>query len=123
MKIRNDFVTNSSSSSFIIGIKSNTEDSSMNTFLKEMFEGEDVFGSTKEEIEAYLLYDYGYDSINELRACSDYLSEMYSKCLEAINNNMKVVRVSAEYDAVGNMTTMINALEKAGVAKLIEEEC
>lgn len=123
MKIRKDFVTNSSSSSFIIGIKNNTEDNSMNIFLKEMFEDEDVLGSTKEELEAYLLYDYGYDSINELKALSSYLSDLYDKSLKAINNNMKVVRISSEYDAVGNVTTMINALEKAGVAKLIEEEC
>lgn len=122
MKKRSGFVTNSSSSSFIIGIKDNTQDNSMNTFLKEMFKNEDVLGATKEELEAYFLYDYCYKSIDELKTSSNYLGDIYDKCIDAINDNMKIIRMSVEYDSSNDIENMIDALEKADVAKMIQEE-
>lgn len=118
MKIRKGFVTNSSSSSFIIAIKNNLEEESMKVFLDNMFKDS---CSDKEKYEKDILWNYGYNSVEELKEDS-YIYKEYQKSIKAIEEGYSIVCESVEYDAVEQFDTMITALEKAGVAKILEKE-
>lgn len=118
MKTRNGFVTNSSSSSFVIAVKKDIEEGPMKIFIDNMF---DKDYSTEKEYEEYILWNYGYESVEELKE-EDCIYEKYIKCIEAIKEGYFIAYEFIDYDAVEQFNTMVAALEKAGVAKLMERD-
>lgn len=108
MKRRNSFVANSSSSSFIIGIKDSvkTVDESLPKWASVMMENlldylsEDRQFTTKEEFDEYILENWGYDdsTIEEIMEDSRYIRDMYPKAVKALESGMTLIRANVEND-------------------------
>ena len=112
MKIREDFVTNSSSSSYIIAFKDlpeiDKETLEKYSFLKPykevlnevIFESSGSYETTDGEIfenlenlRDYLMEEYGYynESFEELLKEDEYVSSLYKDCAEKIGEGYKIL--------------------------------
>lgn len=112
MKVRNGFVSNSSSSSFVIGLPQSTpmtaeylmkvfkidEESPIRDLLFEMCE---AFTHVESVTEEEYLNDYGYESLEE---CSDDIKEIF-------NRGWKLYAGSFSDDSLNNAERMLSSVE------------
>lgn len=129
MKFRNDFVTNSSSSSFIIAFD-NTENSISSNMIKAIQRttgsGKKII-TTIEELQNYFIDDrYLDDSIPFVEAIESegsYIVEQYNKGVRAINEGKAVcfLSISNEIDdPLGDFLTNFSELDS--VLEIIDSE-
>jgi len=107
MKTRSSFVANSSSSSFIIGVKMpqgpNNEGMPkwcaeyINKMFKKIVGGENI--TNVEQLNNYFIETYGYrgQSLEELLQDDDYLNDQYNQYMVALDKGYTVCDVNVEY--------------------------
>lgn len=119
MKVRLDFVTNSSSSSYLIAFKDSNifDEETLNKypFLKlfpniietimDMESGYDTTAAyvyeTKEDYEQYLLDNYGYTktrTIKDLIEGDSYVRNRYEKAVEYLSKGYKIAEKDIDYN-------------------------
>lgn len=130
MKCRSSFVTNSSSSSFIIAYRNMPEfdEETLNKypFLKKygcliekvlMSEGynetnKGTIYSTKEEVEEYILDCYGWkkQTLEDVLREDEYAKEEYDLMMEYLNKGYNVLQKSIDYcdDALVNVIEQLD---------------
>ena len=92
MTIRNGFVSNSSSSSFLIASKGDVENLAITVNIGHLI---NQTIATEEELTEYFLDNYGYDSLDEMAADEPDLMERYNEHLVLIRTGMKLYAGSA----------------------------
>lgn len=127
MKIRNDFVTNSSSSSFLISFENQPEERDnriMNALIDALAGTQGYHSScekisTVEELNEYLFNIYGCDTLQEL--FEDFDQEAYSSYKGKIENGVIILDKTVDYSDEG-MCEFIRALEKENIGiKILNE--
>jgi hypothetical protein len=97
MKQRQSFVTNSSSSSFVLAVKDegflNSGTSKLEKFVKGIVFGNAEIIKTKEELDNFFKanYIYGAETLEEFLQDEDYERNKYNKWLEYINKGFLIV--------------------------------
>ena len=104
MKIRNGFVTNSSSSSYIIAFKSITEEekeSIQSNIIKEYIDlmerfafGNSIVIKNKEDCDKYFIDHFSYkdiDTVDKIINDDEYLKESYDECVDKLHNGYYII--------------------------------
>lgn len=97
MKTRTGFISNSSSSSFIVGLKNGQTKItiSIEVDLKK-YSTKTI--KTKEELDEYFIDQYGYKTIRALLLDDKYLCELYDKIVESIQKRETILIGNFESD-------------------------
>lgn len=125
MKYRQGFVTNSSSSSFVIAIKDRSEPFNrafIDAFIKTTGDETRIgqFISTKEELDAeYKGYCWGsLNTLEKLFEEETELKETYDKTLQLINDGYAIIKKSISYSDEG-FSDFVYQLAKASPEDVI----
>jgi hypothetical protein len=121
MKIRNDFVTNSSSSSFVIAYK-NVDNNQLLDKIIEALGGKFVI-TTKEELDKYYVDNYGWkdETLEEILDENDYRKDSYEEYLKSIQNGFKIYMNTVERDAIELICNLESINDENLIVKV--EEC
>lgn len=110
MKIRSGFVSNSSSSSFILPLDANTEEVAITISLSDlikMFDGDETslekIVRTEEDLREYILDQYGWHdaTIEEIVGDESYIHDIYYDSLRMINEGKIVIFGGVSYHDQG----------------------
>lgn len=144
MKIREDFVTNSSSSSYVIAYKAspNFDEETIRrypilkgftTVLESVLLAANDYGDTTEgeqiktveELDKYFVGCYGYGEINTLPRILDddhYLKEHYDKCSKLLNDGYNIVFKQVDYNDSTFDSIIRNLVNTDGIVQIIADE-
>ena len=105
MKIRSDFVTNSSSSSYVIAYKGldtpHPSIKSLNKMIEIVLFSDGGYETTRgekvrtiDELDSYMVDTYGYSDLNtidKLLAADSYAKKIHTECLKALNEGYTIL--------------------------------
>ena len=105
MKIRSDFVTNSSSSSYVIAYKGldtpHPSIKSLNKMIEIVLFSDGGYGTTRgekvrtiDELDSYMVDTYGYSDLNtidKLLSADSYTKKIHTECVKALNEGYTIL--------------------------------
>lgn len=127
-KCRTSFVTNSSSSSFILAVKDegflNSGTSKLEKFVKGIIFGNAEVIKTKEELDEYCSERYCYNGITleEYLKDNEYEREEYQKYLQYIDNGYLIVEREVD-NSEETMMDLINEMPDGENIIMIGGDC
>ena len=105
MKIRSDFVTNSSSSSYVLAYKGldtpHPSIKSLNKMIEIVLFSDGGYETTRgekvrtiDELDSYMVDTYGYSDLNtidKLLAADSYAKQIHTECVKALNDGYTIL--------------------------------
>jgi len=105
MKIRSDFVTNSSSSSYVIAYKGldtpHPSIKSLNKMIEIVLFSDGGYETTRgekvrtiDELDSYMVDTYGYSDLNtidKLLSADSYAKKIHTECVKALNDGYTIL--------------------------------
>lgn len=105
MKIRSDFVTNSSSSSYVIAYKGldtpHPSIKSLNKMIEIVLFSDGGYETTRgekvrtiDELDSYMVDTYGYSDLNtidKLLSADSYANKIHTECVKALNEGYTIL--------------------------------
>lgn len=119
MKIRSDFVTNSSSSSYVIAYKGldtpHPSIKSLNKMIEIVLFSDGGYETTRgekvrtiDELDSYMVDTYGYSDLNtidKLLSADSYAKKIHTECVKALNEGYTIL-----FKGVGYSDETLSAL-------------
>lgn len=118
MKVRNGFVSNSSSSSFIISVPSSVGKGGKIMVEVDPSKVFDTVITSKEELDKWVVDQYGWGGVTDVEkilADEDWVQERYAEMLKTVERGDVVLQGDFEYDD----TSVVNLLTSAKGVKTI----
>lgn len=111
MKIRSDFVTNSSSSSYVIAYKGldtpHPSIKSLNKMIEIVLFSDGGYETTRgekvrtiDELDSYMVDTYGYSDLNtidKLLSADSYTKKIHTECVKALNEGYTILFKDVRY--------------------------